>query len=83
MTEKTLRRKAKKIGYSIHKGFQHDMTVYGCPVAYGRDTGYMVTGDSTGEYLWRSYDNFRDYQLDLNIIEKCLKREYDKLGLKF
>lgn len=27
MTEKTLRKKAKKVGYSIHKGFQHDMVL--------------------------------------------------------
>ena len=83
MTEKTLRRKAKKIGYSIHKGFQHYMSEPKCPVVYGRPTGYMVTDDSTGEYMWGSYDCFYDYQLDLNIIEKCLRREYDKLGLKF
>lgn len=83
MTEKTLRKKAKKLGYSIHKGFKHYMSVEGCPVVYGRDTGYMVTDDTTGEYLWGSYDNYYDHQLSLDIIEECLKREYAKLGMKF
>ncbi len=82
-SEKTLRNKARKIGYRIEKGLQHDMCIKGCPVSYGRTVGYMVMDETTGYYVWGSYDNYHDYQLDLDIIEKCLKREYDELGLKF
>ena len=82
-SEKTLRKRAKAIGYSIHKGLQHEMCVKGCPVAYGRTVGYMVMDDSTGYYIWGSYDNVYDYRLDLVTIHECLNREYKKLGLVF
>lgn len=82
-SEKTLRRKAKNIGYRIEKGLQHITCAEGCPVHWSRTVGYMVMDETTGIYVWGSYDNVFDHQLDLDTIEICLKREYDKLGLDF
>ncbi len=80
-SERTLRKKADKIGYRVLKGFQH----------FGRDvyhtesgqrfTGYMVQDLYKGNYEWGSYDRNFDFLWTIEDVEEFLKERYEALGL--
>lgn len=81
MKEKTLRRKAHKIGYSIVKGLRHYM--YNWVVADPREVGFMVRDDRTGFYEWGCYNELYSHLWDIQDVEDFLKSEYERLGLQF
>lgn len=73
----TLRRKASKAGYTFCKGYQR----YHCNPEWGfcRDAdgnkivGYMLFNDSTGLYVWPSYNNLWDYSMSLEEIVSLME----------
>lgn len=80
MTEKTLRRKAHNIGYSIHKGLKRYMS--GNYIVEPKEVGYMVMDDS-GYYVWGSYNKVFTHLWDIHDVTDFLQSEYERLGLKF
>ncbi len=80
-SEKTIRRKAKAIGYTVEKGLLR-MTV-GNAVIRPRQTGYSLINDSLGCYVWGSYNEVFTHIWDLDDVENFLKSEYKDLGLVF
>ena len=83
MCEKSLRRKAKSIGYTIHKGFVHVICVEGCPVHPNREVGYEVIDDTTGFVVWDSFNNYYDHQWTLEDVENFLRKKYEEAELVF
>lgn len=82
MTDQTLRNKAEKIGYSIHKGLRHYM--YGsCAVAVPREVGYLVKDETSGFYVWDSYNQMYDHTWNKQDVIDFLKSEYERLELQF
>ncbi len=81
MSERTLRRRAKAINYSIHKGLQH----WGNSVLRDREgkgrIGYMVMNLETGFYVWGCYDSNLDFLWTLADVENFLKEKYQELGI--
>ncbi len=86
-TENTLRRKARKAGYRIHKGFQHYLGDKSYPVwtnCYGeREVGYAVIDESTGFMVWDCYNEIVDHIWNLDDVEVFLKSVYEENGLVF
>ena len=84
--EKTLRKRAEKIGYAIEKGYQHYMAFDG---AVFRDcngkprTGYNVIHLETNCLVYPCYNGAFDHLFDIEDLESFLKTEYQKLGLTF
>lgn len=80
MTERTLRRKAAKIGWRVTKGFQH----CGGGVFHDQNgdcfTGYMVLDESTSLVLYGTSAAF-DNCLTLSDVEDTLKEMYQNLNL--
>lgn len=81
--ERTLRRKANKVGYTIDKGFVHCLRVEGCPVHPYREVGYQVIDDATGFAVWDSFNNYYDHQWTLSEVERFLRDVYKSVGLAF
>lgn len=80
-SEKTIYKKARAIGYSVHKGKLHFMSS-SYPV-YSDEVGYNVVDDSTGITVWGCYNNIFDHLWNIEDVEDFLKKEYDSLGLVF
>lgn len=80
-SERTLRRKAEKIGYSIEKGLLR-MTVSNA-VWYPRETGYSVIDNELGCYVWGSYNEVFVHIWKLQDVEEFLRDRYNELGLVF
>ena len=85
-SERTLRRKAAKIGYGINKGYQHWLDK-GYPIFCDcngeKSIGYQVIDYSTGFAVWGSYDRMLDHLWSLGDVEQFLKEQYEKHGLDF
>ena len=79
--ERKIYKKARAIGYSVHKGKVHFMS-NNYPV-YSDEVGYNVVDNSTGFTVWGCYNNLFDHLWDLDDVEDFLKSEYDNLGLTF
>lgn len=80
-SESTIRKKASKIGYSIHKGCIHFLSS-NYPV-YSNDVGYNVVNDTTGFTVWGCYNNIFDHLWSLEDVEDFIKSEYSHLGLEY
>jgi len=84
-TEDTLRNRAKKIGFQIEKGFQHDEngdTV--CREYQGRVSGYQVKNLEDGSYVWGSMiEGGADHLWTLDEVENFLRDAYEERGLKW
>lgn len=80
-SEQTIYKKARAIGYSVHKGKVHFMS-NNYPV-YSDEVGYNVVDNSTGFTVWGCYNNLFDHLWNLDDVEDFLKSEYDNLGLTF
>ena len=78
-TENTLRRRARRVGYYLHKGFQH----FGQTVLRDKDgnrlTGYMLSDMRTMLVIW-GYDGL-DNRLDLEDVEDILKDTYKLMDI--
>ena len=81
MTEKELRNKAKKIGFTIRKGLKHNFCMEGYQVDTWKETGFMIY-DEYGNMV-DGVCGCYDYALTLEDVEKILRNEYKDLGLKF
>lgn len=81
LSEKTIYKKARAIGYSVNKGKVHFLSKE-YPV-FCDDVGYNVRDDSLGCFVWGCYNEVLDHLWDLEDVENFLKSEYDMLGLKF
>lgn len=80
-SERTLRRRAYKIGYQVVKGFQH-FGRYVYHTSYGeRFTGYMVRDLRSGIYEWGSYDQNFTHLWDLDDVAEFLMEEYEARGM--
>ena len=86
MSEKKVRRIAKEAGYRVEKGFQHYISLKGCPVitnVYGeRLTGYNVYDDQ-GCLVWDCYDANTDHRWTLEDVTDFITRIYTDNGLTF
>lgn len=74
MSESALRRKAKKLGYTLEKGYVR-FTVGGEIFRYAngeRDTGYMLKDNYTGFYEWGCYNELLTHQWSLQDVEDFL-----------
>lgn len=80
-SEQTIYKKARAIGYHVHKGKVHYLS-NNYPV-YSDEVGYNVVDDSTGLTVWGCFNNVFDHQWTLEDVEDFLKKEYDCLGLSF
>jgi hypothetical protein len=83
--ESYLRKKAKKAGFEIHKGFVHYMH-NGCVYTDqcgNRETGYSVTDLSTGFLVWGCYNNFYDNLWSLDDVETFLRNQYREYELEW
>lgn len=78
-SEKTLRRKAKEVGYTLEKGL---IRVRGL-IMYPKQTGYSLIDNDLGCYVWGSVDSDFIHLWDIEDVEDFLKSEYQSLGLKF
>lgn len=80
LSERTLRKKARDIGYSIHKGLKRYMSDN--YIVEPKELGYMVM-DNSGYYVWGSYNNVFTHLWDIRDVSDFLQSEYERLGLKF
>ena len=80
-SEKTLRRRAYKIGYQVLKGYQHQQAGRAiCRDCYGVPyTGFMVKDLTTGS-MYGIYPS-NDFELTLEDVEAFLKEKYEECGL--
>ena len=84
LTEDTLRNRAKKIGFQIEKGFQHDEDGDTITAAIGRITGYQVKNLEDGSYVWGSkIEGGADHLWTLDEVENFLRSIYEERGLKW
>lgn len=81
-SESTIRRKAKQLGYSIHKGFMHYLGSKNYPV-WRREAGYNVTDDMTGQWVWGCYNELFDHLWSLDDVESFLEEVSMAYGLTF
>ena len=83
LSEKTLRRRAAKVGCQIKKGFKHyhNGAIY---IGSGgeREVGYLVI-DEYGNCVWGSFDQWIDHTWQLEEVEEFLKGVYKSNGLKW
>ena len=86
-SERTIYKKALKVGYRVEKGFQH----YHCNGAVyanwngERFTGYNVWDMSTNTLVWDSgcYDSNFDHLCTLAEVESFIKSVYEKADLEY
>ena len=80
MSERTLRRKAYRIGYRVEKGVvRHSGNI--CRDCFGeRFSGYMIR-DIAADSIEAGCYNGYTYQLSLNDVELFLRDRYNALGL--
>lgn len=78
-SEKTLYKKARAIGYSVHKGKVHFLN--GNYPVYSDEIGYNVVNDSVGTLVLGCYNNVLDHLWDLDDVESFLKSKYNDLEL--
>ena len=80
-SEKTLRKRAYKIGYQVIRGIYHFRGAY---YTYGEKiTGYMVKDCRSGLLEWGCYDTCFDFIWSLEDVEDFLKEQYEAMGLKW
>ena len=82
-SEATLRRRAKRLGYVLVKGFQRhgDGRVYHDNYLE-RHTGYSILDWQTS-FIVYGYNGFITNVLDLTDVEEFLKEEYEKYGMQW
>ena len=84
--ESKLRRKAKKAGYTIHKGYQrsisHDHAV--CVNFRGEcETGYNLIDNVTGFLVCGCFDQSRDHLFTLEDVQDFLASVYYENAMNF
>lgn len=81
----TLRRKACRIGYVIHKGYQRYLS--GNAIVRDEEgnpiTGYCLVDLTDHTLVWGSYNEVFCYLYDLRDVEDFLKLRYAEENLKF
>lgn len=85
-SEKTLRRRAEKAGYSISKGFQSYLNQEWGLVRNDkgeRVTGYNVIDNSTGLNVLGSYNDLHDHAWQLEDVQEFLQGVYEENGLEW
>lgn len=82
MCEKTIYRKARKIGYSVSKGKVHFLNGRNSIVC-SDEIGYNVIDNELNCLVWGCYNSLFDHQWNLSDVVDFLKKEYESLGLKF
>lgn len=84
--EKTLRYKAKRIGYALERGYRHYVGFNGEIVkdSHGKPIeGYDVFDLQTGLYVYPSYNDVFDHLFTLEDVESFLRNEYKTQGIAF
>lgn len=84
-SEDTLRKRAKKIGFQIEKGFHHnDDGEIVRREWQGRIVGYQVKDLSDGSYVWSSnIEGGADHCWSLDEVENFLRDAYRDRGLEW
>lgn len=82
-SEATLRRRAKRLGYVLSKGF---LRLANGPIFYdcnnNRYTGYTIMDYQTRFVIYGYNGSFINI-LDLTDVEDILKEEYEKYGMQW
>ncbi len=85
-SESAIRRKAKKLGYIVQKGFVHYLGK-GYPVwTYwngAREVGYNVIDTTMNTLVWGCYDSTRDHLWSLEDVEAFLTETCAENGMTF
>jgi len=86
MSEKTLRRRAERIGFKLEKGYQKYLNP---EWGFVRDedgekiVGYQLWNMYTGLYVWGSYSELCTHILTLEGVEEMLMCAYEEYGLEW